>query len=266
MKKLTLHALFALKQKHEPISVLTAYDSTFARLLSRHGVEVILVGDSLGMVMQGAASTVPVSMADMVYHTRCVAAGNERAFIVADMPYMSYATSEQALTNAAQLMQAGANMVKVEGGQWLVDTVARLTERGIPVCAHLGLTPQSVDALGGYKIQGREKDAAKQIISDAKALEKAGAKLLVLECVPQALAKEISEKITIPTIGIGAGKDTDGQVLVLQDMLGLNSDFSPKFVHNFMQDEEVKSIGEAIESFVAAVKERRFPRPEHSFD
>lgn len=266
MKKQTLHSLFALKQNQQPIAVLTAYDSTFAKLLSEQGVEVILVGDSLGMVMQGHQSTVPVSMSDMCYHTKCVARGNNGAFIVSDMPYMAYATAEQTFNNAAQLMQAGANMVKLEGGHWLLDSISQLTERGIPVCAHLGLTPQSVDALGGYKVQGRDETGAKQILDDARALEKAGAKMLVLECVPQQLAKEISQALTIPTIGIGAGKDTDGQVLVLQDMLGLNVDFKPKFVRNFMADDNVESVGDAIKNYVSAVKDKSFPAAEHSFD
>jgi len=266
MKKQTLHSLFALKQQQVPIAVLTAYDATFAKLVSNQGVEVILVGDSLGMVIQGADSTVPVSMDDMCYHTHCVAAGNQGAFLIADMPYMSYATTEQTLANAALLMQAGANMVKVEGGQWLLESIAALTERGIPVCAHLGLTPQSVDALGGFKVQGRDDQSAQQILADAKALEKAGAKMLVLECVPRQLAQQITEALTIPTIGIGAGAGTDGQVLVLQDMLGLNRDFKPKFVRNFMQASDVSTVDEAIASYVEAVKTRRFPADEHCFD
>lgn len=266
MKKQTLHSLFTLKEKSEPITVLTAYDATFAKLINQCGVEVILVGDSLGMVMQGNNSTVPVSIDDMQYHTRCVAKGNTHAFLIADLSYMSYATLEQTLSNAAKLMQAGANMVKVEGGEWLLDSITKLTERGIPVCAHLGLTPQSVDALGGYKVQGRDEKSAAQILNDAKALEKAGAKMLVLECVPEKLAKEITQALTIPTIGIGAGADTDGQVLVLQDMLGLNTDFKPKFVHDFMSDKDVTNIADAIKNYVRAVKEKTFPKKEHSFE
>lgn len=266
MKKQTLHSLFELKEKSEPITVLTAYDATFAKVINECGVEVILIGDSLGMVMQGNHSTVPVSIRDMQYHTRCVAQANTHAFLIADLPYMAYATVEQTLNNAAKLMQAGANMVKVEGGQWLLDSITKLTERGIPVCAHLGLTPQSVDALGGYKVQGRDKDSASQILKDAKSLEKAGAKMLVLECVPEKLAKEITQALNIPTIGIGAGIETDGQVLVLQDMLGLNTDFKPKFVHNFMSDQNTKSIADAIKNYVVAVKEKTFPKKEHSFN
>ncbi|TQV74801.1 3-methyl-2-oxobutanoate hydroxymethyltransferase [Aliikangiella marina] len=266
MKKLTLHSLFALKEKKEPITVLTAYDATFAKLVSESGVEVILVGDSLGMVIQGHDSTVPVTNEEMCYHMRCVAKGNQSAFLIADMPYMAYATEEQALSNAAALMQAGANMVKLEGGEWLLPTIKKITDRGIPVCAHLGLTPQSVDSLGGFKVQGRDEASAKQILSDAIALQDAGATLLVLECVPQELAKEISEALTIPTIGIGAGKDTDGQVLVLQDMLGLNSNFKPKFVRNFMADESAATVEDAIIQYVKAVKEKSFPAAEHCFD
>ncbi len=266
MKKQTLDSLLALKAEKQPITMLTAYDSTFAKLISEQGVESILIGDSLGMVMQGHNSTIPVSMTDMCYHTRCVAAGNQGALLIADMPYMSYATETQTLESAAALMQAGANMVKMEGGKWLVSSIEKLVERGIPVCAHLGLTPQSVDALSGYKVQGRDKKQAKAILDDAIALEKAGARLLVLECIPQELAKTISEKLSIPTIGIGAGKDTDGQVLVLQDMLGLNQDFQPKFVRDFMLDNENHTVGEAIKSFVDCVKNKTFPAAQHSFD
>jgi 3-methyl-2-oxobutanoate hydroxymethyltransferase len=266
MKKQSVHTLLALKASKQPITMLTAYDATFSKLISELGVESILIGDSLGMVMQGGDSTVPVTIEDICYHIKCVAKGNKGSLLIGDMPYMSYATEYQAFENAAALMQAGANMVKVEGGQWLVSTINKLTERGIPVCAHLGLTPQSVDALGGYKVQGRDKQQAKKIIDDALALEEAGASILVLECVPQNLASELTKKLAIPTIGIGAGKDTDGQVLVLQDMLGLNQDFRPKFVRDFMLDQDVNSVAEAIESYIKAVKERSFPAPEHCFD
>jgi len=266
MKKQTTHTLLALKANKQPITMLTAYDATFSKLISEQGVETILVGDSLGMVMQGGDSTIPVSMSDMCYHIKCVAKGNKGSLLTGDMPYMSYATETQAFENAAALMQSGANMVKVEGGQWLTSTIVKLTQRGIPVCAHLGLTPQSVDALGGYKVQGRDEEQARKIIDDALALEKAGASMLVLECVPQELAKEISDRLTIPTIGIGAGNNTDGQVLVLQDMLGLNQDFNPKFVRNFMLDENVNSVADAIGNYVKAVKDKSFPSAEHSFD
>ena len=265
MKKQTLHSIQKLKESGEPITVLTAYDSSFAKLISESGIEIILVGDSLGMVMQGRQSTVPVTMDDMIYHTRCVASTNQGSLLIGDMPYMSYASETQALQNAASLMQAGANMVKVEGGQWLCSSIKKLTERGIPVCAHLGLTPQSVDALGGFKVQGRDESNAKQIIKDALAIEKAGASLLVLECVPSDLATRITEQLHIPTIGIGAGNQTDGQVLVLQDMLGINSDFKPKFVKNFFEYDQVNSIDEAIATYISTVKDRSFPDDEHSF-
>ncbi|MCW8878214.1 MAG: 3-methyl-2-oxobutanoate hydroxymethyltransferase [Kangiellaceae bacterium] len=266
MKKITLHTIQQLKANNDPISVITAYDSTFAKLVSESGIEIILVGDSLGNVIQGHASTVPVSIDDMCYHTACVARGNQGSLLIADMSYMSYATEDQTMCNAAKLMQAGANMVKVEGGEWLYASIKKLTQRGIPVCAHLGLTPQSVDALGGYKVQGRDEQSASQMIDDAVALEKAGAKLLVLECVPQDLAKQVTETLTIPTIGIGAGNLTDGQVLVLQDMLGLNRDFKPKFVKDFMQAPNVKSVSDAVECYVKEVKSRQFPAAEHCFN
>ena len=266
MKKQTLHTILSLKKEGEPIAALTAYDSSFAKVLSECGVEIILVGDSLGMVIQGNDTTVPVTMEHMIYHTQCVAKGNQSSFIISDLPYMSYASSAQTLSNAAKLMQAGANMIKLEGGSWLLDTIKQLTERGIPVCAHLGLTPQSVDIFGGYKIQGRESENAKQMLEDAKAIENVGAKMLVLECVPQQLAATITESLSIPTIGIGAGKDTDGQVLVLQDMLGLNSSFKPVFVRNFMQDEKTKNIMDAISLYVSEVKNKNFPANEHCFN
>ncbi|MGX5202912.1 3-methyl-2-oxobutanoate hydroxymethyltransferase [Aliikangiella sp. IMCC44632] len=266
MSKQTLHSLFELKKSQDPIAVLTAYDATFAQLLDNAGIEVILVGDSLGMVIQGHASTVPVTMQDMVYHTQAVARGNKNALIVSDLPYMSYANVDTTLSNAAALMQAGANMVKLEGGEWLLSSVTQLSQRGIPVCAHLGLTPQSVDALGGYKVQGRNSAQAKQILKDALALENAGASMLVLECVPQELASKITQKLTIPTIGIGAGNQTDGQVLVLQDMLGLNPSFQPKFVKNFMLEPDIQSVEDAIKRYVQEVKSRQFPTTQHSFN
>jgi len=266
MKKQTLHSIQKLKSSGEPITVLTAYDSSFAKLVSEAGINMILVGDSLGMVVQGRQSTVPVSMENMIYHTQCVASANQGSWLIADMPYMSYASETQTLQNAATLMQAGANMVKLEGGEWLCSSIKKLTERGIPVCAHLGLTPQSVDALGGFKVQGRDERSATQILKDALAIEKAGASILVLECVPRDLATKITEQLNIPTIGIGAGNQTDGQVLVLQDMLGINNDFRPKFVKNFFEYQHVTSIHEAIAAYISAVKDRSFPDDEHSFE
>ncbi len=264
MKPVTLATLREMKAKGEKIACLTAYDYSFARLLDGAGMDLIMVGDSLGMVMQGHDSTLPVSVADMVYHARCAARGIQRALFVVDLPFMSYQQSpEQALMNAGRLMRkGGAQVVKLEGGAPMVPTVKFLTERGIPVCAHVGLTPQSVHQLGGYKVQGREEKAAEQIRKDAKALEAAGAGLIVLEAVPAALAKAISQDLTIPTIGIGAGADCDGQILVLQDMLGLSAR-TPKFVKNFMDG--AGSIEQAVKNYVAAVKSRAFPGPEHTY-
>lgn len=260
---ITLSTLKTLRDRGEKIAVLTCYDASFARLLDAAGVEVLLVGDSLGMVIQGHASTLPVKLAEMAYHTRCVAAGVERAFIVADLPFGSYQSSpERAFTAAARLMAAGAQMVKLEGGAVMVDTVAFLTRRGIPVCAHLGLLPQSVNQLGGYRVQGREDAAAGQLIADARALEAAGAGLVVLEMVPAALAKTVTAALAIPSIGIGAGADCSGQVLVLYDLLGLYPR-APKFSKNFLADSG--SVEAAIRAYVAAVKDGRFPAAEHGF-
>lgn len=264
MKNLTISDIEQLKKQGEKFSCITAYDATFAGVISDAGVDMILVGDSLGNVIQGQQTTVPVTVEDMEYHIACVARGNKRCMIVGDLPYMSYATPEQAYHTAALIMQAGAHMVKLEGGHWLHDTIEGLTERGIPVCAHLGLTPQSVDALGGFKVQGRDSKQAKQMLADAKALEQAGARMLVLECVPQALAKQIAESLTIPVMGIGAGVDVDGQVLVLHDMLGI-SPFQAKFVRNFMADAK-GDIKAAFELYHSEVRAKNFPAAEHSFD
>ncbi len=265
MKPVTITTLREMKRTQTPIACLTAYDYSFASLLDRCGVDLVMVGDSLGMVMQGNDSTLPVTMADAIYHTRCVARGVQRALIVSDLPFMSYQrNAEQALANAGRLMsRGGAHVVKLEGGAPMADTVRFLVERGIPVCGHLGLTPQSVHQLGGYKVQGREQAAAEGIRTDALALAQAGASLLVLEAVPVELAATITRELDIPTIGIGAGTDTDGQVLVLQDMLGIYPRPSPKFSRNFMTGAD--SIEAAIRAYVAAVKSRTFPGPEHSF-
>ncbi|WP_210398105.1 3-methyl-2-oxobutanoate hydroxymethyltransferase [Motiliproteus sediminis] len=263
MKNVTLHTLAQLKQDGEKFTCLTAYDATFAQVLNQAGVEVILVGDSLGMVLQGNDSTLPVTVEEMAYHTACVKRGNSSSLIMADLPFMSYATTEQALDSAAALMQAGAHMVKLEGGAWLADTVEALSERGIPVCAHLGLTPQSVNKLGGYKVQGREEDSAVQLLQDARALEQAGASVLLLECVPSSLAKQLTEIAGVPVIGIGAGADTDGQVLVLHDMLGITPGRRPRFVKDFMS--EADSIEGAVSAYVNAVKGGLFPSAEHGF-
>lgn len=267
MQKITLTTLNKMKQSGEKITCLTAYDASFSFQLAEAGVEIILVGDSLGMVVQGEQSTVPVTMDDMAYHTQLVAKGNEKAqrqaFVIADMPYMSYSTVEDALFNAKQLMQAGGQMVKVEGGKWLSESILALTECGIPVCGHLGLTPQSVDALGGYKVQGRDQQAAIKIKQDVAALVEAGIRMLVLECVPTELAAEISQSIDIPVIGIGAGPKTDAQVLVIYDMLGISPRFYAKFVKNFMQ--QADDIPSAIKAYVDEVKNGTFPGEEHSF-
>jgi 3-methyl-2-oxobutanoate hydroxymethyltransferase len=264
MKPVTITTLRELKQAGQKITCLTAYDYSFANLLDRAGLDTIMVGDSLGMTMQGHASTLPVTIDDMAYHCACVTRGVTRALIIGDMPFGSYQVSpEQAFENAAILMQTGAQVVKLEGGAPMTETVRFLVERGIPVCAHLGLTPQSVHQLGGYRVQGREADAAQRLRDDAKRLQAAGASLLVLEAVPAALAKVISAELDIPTIGIGAGVDTDGQVLVLQDMLGLYPRPSPKFSRNFMQGAE--SIEAAIRAYVEAVRGKIFPGPEHSY-
>ncbi len=263
IKPITLSTLKAMRQRGEKIAVLTGYDAGFARVMDEAGVDVILVGDSLGMVVQGQPSTLPVKLSEMSYHTRCVARGVKRAFIVADLPFATYQQSpEQAFASAAKLMAAGAHMVKLEGGAVMVETVAFLVSRGIPVCAHLGLLPQSVNQLGGYKVQGRDESAAQQLLSDARAMEKAGAGLLVLEAIPAKLAAEVTLALSIPTIGIGAGPDCSGQVLVLHDVLGLYP-HPPKFSKNFMLGAD--SIADALTAYVQAVKSGGFPGAEHSF-
>ena len=262
-RPVTLSSLQRLRQQGEKIAVLTAYDAGFARLAEQAGVDVVLVGDSLGMVVQGHASTLPVRLAEMSYHTRCVARAVRRALIVADMPFASFQQSPpQAYAAAARLMAAGANVVKLEGGAVMLETVRFLVERGIPVCAHLGLLPQSVNQLGGYKVQARDASGASQLLSDARALEQAGAGLLVLESIPAALGKQVTETLRIPTIGIGAGPDCSGQVLVMHDVLGVYPE-PPRFSKNFMA--EGGSIQGAFRAYVAAVKSGAFPGPKHSF-
>ncbi|MCK9816195.1 3-methyl-2-oxobutanoate hydroxymethyltransferase [Pseudomonas sp. MAFF 302046] len=264
MPDITLTTLQSLKQKGEKITMLTCYDATFAHTSCQAGVEVLLVGDSLGMVLQGHDSTLPVTTADMAYHVAAVKRGNQGALILADLPFMAYATTEQALNNSAQLMQAGAHMVKVEGAVWLAESIRLLAERGVPVCAHMGLTPQAVNILGGYKVQGRNENQARQMRADAIALEQAGAAMLLLECVPSELAAEITQAVKIPVIGIGAGSATDGQVLVMHDMLGLSlTGRAPKFVKNFMEGKD--SIQAAFSAYVAEVKAGTFPGVEHGF-
>lgn len=259
----TVTTLKKMKAQSDKITWLTAYDYSFAALIDKAGVDAILVGDSLGMVIQGHDTPVPVTIEDAAYHTKCVARGVENAMIVGDLPFGSYQVSkEQAYENAVRLMQAGAHVIKLEGGELQVETIRFLSERGIAVVAHIGLTPQSVHALGGFKVQGRG-DAAQGLIDDAVAVEQAGACAIVIEAVPKSLAATVTSKIGIPTIGIGAGKDCDGQVLVLQDMIGVYPKKSPKFCKNFMQGAE--SISAAIEQYVADVKSGEFPSQEHTF-
>ncbi|MFT4824135.1 MAG: 3-methyl-2-oxobutanoate hydroxymethyltransferase [Halioglobus sp.] len=262
MGKVTISTLQKMKSEGEKFVCITAYDATFARVISEAGAETILVGDSLGMVLQGYDSTIPVSIQDMAYHTRCVVRGNPSSLVIADMPFMTYATPEEALVNATLLMQAGAQMVKLEGGTWLSDTISMLVERGIPVCAHLGLTPQSVHAFGGFKVQGRTPKEAKSILADSVEIKDAGASLLVLECIPSHLGTDISEKLDIPVIGIGAGPGTDGQVLVMHDLLGL-SEHTARFVQNFMEGQS--TIQGGLRAFVQAVKDGEYPQEEHSY-
>jgi 3-methyl-2-oxobutanoate hydroxymethyltransferase len=263
MKAVTIRTLQEMKREGRRFCCLTAYDASFARLAAAAGIETILVGDSLGMVLQGHASTLPVSIEDMAYHTRCVSRGASPALVIGDMPFMSYATPEDAMRNAAILMQAGAHMVKIEGGAWLADTVRLLSERGVPVCVHLGLTPQSVNSFGGFVVQGRDPAAAQRILDDAKALTAAGAALMVLECVPRTLANDITTQLPIPVIGIGAGVGTDAQVLVMHDMLGMTPR-PPRFVQNFLSGG--RDIAGAFAAYAAAVRDGSFPQPEHGFD
>jgi 3-methyl-2-oxobutanoate hydroxymethyltransferase len=262
-KAITIPMLNALRAGGTKISMLTCYDASFASLMDRCGIDVLLVGDSLGMVCQGHHSTLPVTVADIVYHTAAVARGSKLALIVADLPFGSYPTPETAFHNAVQLMQAGAHMVKLEGGAWLADTVKFLTERSIPVCAHLGLTPQSVHQLGGYKVQGKTQEGAAMLKTDALTLQAAGAALLVLEAIPSQLGKETTELLAIPTIGIGAGPDCSGQVLVMHDLLGVFPGRKARFVKNFMEGQT--SIDDAVRAYATAVRDGSFPAPEHCF-
>ena len=264
-KPITLAELARMRAAGEKIAMLTAYDASFAALCERNGVDVLLVGDSLGNVLQGQKSTLPVTMEHMVYHTECVTRSAQRAWVIADMPFGSYQESPaQALRNAARLMAAGAQMVKLEGGAYMAETVRFLVERGVPVCAHIGLTPQSVHQLGGYRVQGRSEEAAAQMKADANALEAAGAAMIVLEMVPAALAAEVTASLTrMATIGIGAGKDCDGQVLVLHDILGVYPGKKARFVKNFMDG--AASIDAAVAAYATAVKDGSFPAAEHTY-
>jgi 3-methyl-2-oxobutanoate hydroxymethyltransferase len=262
-KPITISKLLSMRVEGEKISMLTAYDSTMSALLNRCGVETILIGDSLGNVIQGHSSTTPVTVEQVAYHTECVARANSHAFIIADLPFASYGDPVQALDSAAELMRAGADMVKLEGGDWQIDIIQYLVERSVPVCAHLGLLPQSVHLLGGYKVQGKSKDAASLMLEQAIACEQAGAQMIVLEAIPSSLGRLITESLSIPTIGIGAGADCSGQVLVLQDMLGISPGKPPKFVKNFLDGHA--SIEAAVKAYVREVKSGKFPGPEHGF-
>ncbi|SDK56595.1 3-methyl-2-oxobutanoate hydroxymethyltransferase [Billgrantia gudaonensis] len=263
MKTVTLSTLKACKQAGEPFSCLTAYDATFARSASDAGIEVLLVGDSLGMVLQGHASTLPVTLDDICYHTRCVARAKGASLLMVDLPFMSNATLDTLLNDAGELMRAGAELVKVEGEAWMADGIRELTRRGVPVCAHLGLTPQTVYQLGGYKVQGRDSERAAQILEDARTLVDAGASVILLECVPASLGRAVSEALEVPVIGIGAGPDTDGQILVMHDVLGVTGGRKPRFVKDFMAESD--SIQNAFSRYRDDVKARRFPAPEHCF-
>ena len=262
--RVTIPKLQERARAGEKLVMLTCYDASFARLSEAAGVDILLVGDSLGMVIQGHDSTLPVTMSEAEYHVRCVARGSETALVVADMPFGSFqASRELAFTNAARMMAAGAQMVKLEGGAAMVDTTRFLVDRGIPVCAHIGLTPQSVHTLGGYRVQGRDDEAATRLIADARLLEGAGADIVLMEAMPAAVAKRVTEALTVPTIGIGAGVDVSGQVLVNYDILDIYPGKKARFVKNFLAG--APSVQAAIEAYVKAVKDKTFPGPEHSF-
>ena len=262
--KVTVTTLTKMREAQDRITMLSCYDASFAALLDACGVDMLLVGDSLGMVVQGHDSTLPVSMDDAVYHTRCVARGAKRAMVVGDLPFASYQVSpQQAYENAARLMAAGAHMVKLEGGAVMADTVAFVVNRGIPMCGHIGLTPQSVHQLGGFRVQGKTDEAARRLIEEAKLLEQAGAAALVVECVPTQVGKDLTAALRIPTIGIGGGPQCSGQILILHDMLDVYPGKKARFVKNFMAG--AGSIQQAVQNYVAAVKAGTFPGPEHCF-
>lgn len=263
--KNTVTSMLQQKERNEKITMLTCYDYSMAKLMDASGIEILLIGDSLGQVMLGYPDTLSVTMEDMIHHTKAVSRGVTSCFVLTDMPFMSYQTSVyDALTNAGRLVKEGhANGVKLEGGEAVCPQIRAIVDAGIPVCAHLGLTPQSVNSFGGYKVQGKSREDAKRIMKDAKAVEEAGASLLVLECVPAKLAEEITNALRIPTIGIGAGSGCDGQVLVYQDMLGMFSDFKPKFVRQFANVGEV--MKQAFADYIKATKDGSFPQEEHSY-
>jgi len=263
MKPTTISHLRRLKASGHKFATITAYDFSFAKLFADEGIGVMLVGDSLGMTVQGHDSTLPVSVEDIAYHTQAVRRGAPHCLLLADLPFMTYATPEQAFASASVVMRAGANMVKIEGGRWLADTVRMLTERAVPVCGHLGLTPQSVNIFGGYKVQGRDEAAAQTLLDDALALEAAGAQLLVLECVPVELAKRVTDALSIPVIGIGAGNVTDGQILVMHDAFGITGGHIPKFAKNFLHS--AGDMRAAVRQYITDVESGAYPGEEHSF-
>ncbi|TDG05930.1 3-methyl-2-oxobutanoate hydroxymethyltransferase [Paraburkholderia guartelaensis] len=262
-KAVTIPSLASMKRTGEKIAMLTCYDASFAALMDRCGLDMVLVGDSLGNVLQGHGTTLPVTLVDIAYHTECVSRGNRMALVAADMPFGTYGTPQSAYENAVRLMRAGAQMVKLEGGAWLAKTVEFLVERGVPVFAHLGLTPQSVHRLGGFKVQGRSSEDVERLKADALALQAAGACLILLEAIPAGVGKEVTELLEIPTIGIGAGPDCSGQVLVMHDMLGIFPGKTARFVRNFMNGQS--GIDAAIQAYIKAVKDKSFPAQEHCF-
>lgn len=263
-KSITINLLAQMKKTGEKIVCLTVYDYCSAYAASDAGVEVLLVGDSLGMVIQGHDSSLPVTIEDIAYHVRCAKRGNKNSLLVADLPFMSYYTESTSLENAAVLMREGAHMVKLEGGAWLAETTRLLSERGIPVCAHMGLTPQSINHLGGYRVQGRNPQQGQTIIDEAKVLQEAGASIILIECVPKSLGKKLTQGLDVPVIGIGAGPDTDGQILVWHDLLGLYPGKTAKFVKNFLSGNE-SGIQGALAEYVKQVKQKKFPGEEHSY-
>ncbi|SDH45937.1 3-methyl-2-oxobutanoate hydroxymethyltransferase [Paraburkholderia phenazinium] len=260
---ITVPKLQAMRDTGEKITMLTCYDASFAALLDRAGVDSLLIGDSLGNVVQGQTTTLPVTLAEIAYHTACVVRARPSALVIADLPFGTYGTPEAAFASSVELMRAGAQMIKLEGGEWLAGTIRFLVERAVPVCAHIGLTPQSVHAFGGFKVQGKTEAGASQLLRDALAIQDAGAQLVVMEAIPSLLAAEATKQLRIPTIGIGAGVDCSGQVLVLHDMLGIFPGKRPRFVKDFMQGQP--NIGAAVEAYVRAVKDGSFPGPEHTF-
>ncbi len=264
MKKITINDLMTWKREGRKFASVTAYDASFAQLFEQQNVPVMLVGDSLGMVLQGKPDTLAVTTDEIAYHTRSVRAGSPNALLMADMPFMSYSTPEQACEEAGKLMRAGANMVKIEGGAWLAETISRLTERSVPVCAHLGLTPQAVNIFGGYKVQGRDCDKAEQMVKDAILLKNAGAQIILLECVPASLAERITKAVEVPVIGIGAGNSTDGQILVMHDMFGISANYIPRFSKNYLA--ETGDMRQAVSKYIEEVEAGTFPGQEHTFE